>query len=211
MTDITSTSSSTQTQVASAVRFVQYEGEHQLSGMRELISGDLSEPYSIYTYRYFLHKWPKHCYLAIDQQGKCVGTVVCRLDYHRNTLPFDYQTFESDSDSEEFDEGIQVRYVDGLVVPNSLLRGYIAMLVVATPYRKFGIGSELVTMAIDSMRQEKANEIVLETEVSNHGAIALYQRLGFIKDKRLHRYYLNGVDAFRLKLRLPHPEPSRPE
>jgi len=24
--------------------------------------------------------------------------------------------------------------------------------------------------------------------------------MGFIKDKRLYRYYLNGVDAFRLKL-----------
>jgi hypothetical protein len=24
--------------------------------------------------------------------------------------------------------------------------------------------------------------------------------LGFIRDKRLYRYYLNGVDAFRLKL-----------
>lgn len=42
--------------------------------------------------------------------------------------------------------------------------------------------------------------MVLETEYTNEGALGLYQRLGFIKDKRLYRYYLNGVDAFRLKL-----------
>lgn len=41
---------------------------------------------------------------------------------------------------------------------------------------------------------------MLETEYTNQGAIALYQQMGFIKDKRLFRYYLNGVDAFRLKL-----------
>jgi peptide alpha-N-acetyltransferase len=40
----------------------------------------------------------------------------------------------------------------------------------------------------------------LETEYTNQGALGLYQGLGFIKDKRLYRYYLNGIDAFRLKL-----------
>ena len=29
------------------------------------------------------------------------------------------------------------------------------------------------------------------------------QALGFVRDKRLSRYYLNGVDAYRLKLLLP--------
>ena len=31
----------------------------------------------------------------------------------------------------------------------------------------------------------------------------LYEKLGFLRDKRLQRYYLNGVDAFRLKLLIP--------
>ena len=44
------------------------------------------------------------------------------------------------------------------------------------------------------------NQIVLETEVTNAGSLRLYERLGFIRSKRLHRYYLNGNTAFRLGL-----------
>ncbi|KAI8332822.1 N-acetyltransferase 12, isoform CRA_a [Chlamydoabsidia padenii] len=79
-------------------------------------------------------------------------------------------------------------------------RGYIAMLAVAKDYRKRAIGSTLVERAVQAMKKEKADEVVLETEYTNQGALGLYQRLGFIKDKRLYRYYLNGIDAFRLKL-----------
>lgn len=50
------------------------------------------------------------------------------------------------------------------------------------------------------MELQGAEEVVLETEITNKAALALYENLGFIKDKRLHRYYMNGVDAFRLKL-----------
>ena len=32
------------------------------------------------------------------------------------------------------------------------------------------------------------------------GALRLYETLGFVRDERLINYYLNGVDAFRLKL-----------
>lgn len=49
-------------------------------------------------------------------------------------------------------------------------------------------------------------KVTLEAEVTNKGALALYGRLGFIRAKRLFRYYLNGVDAFRLKLLFPRSE-----
>lgn len=53
-----------------------------------------------------------------------------------------------------------------------------------------------------------SNQVTLEAEVTNKGALALYGRLGFIRAKRLYRYYLNGVDAFRLKLLFPRPDPG---
>ena len=36
--------------------------------------------------------------------------------------------------------------------------------------------------------------------MSNAGALRLYARLGFIREKRLYRFYLNASDAFRLCL-----------
>ena len=74
------------------------------------------------------------------------------------------------------------------------------MLAVRPDHRKQGIGRQLVGRAIEAIMQAGADEIVLETELSNVGALALYEGLGFHRDKRLEKYYLNGSDAFRLKL-----------
>lgn len=46
-------------------------------------------------------------------------------------------------------------------------------------------------------------QIVLETEYDNSAALSLYESLGFIREKRLYRFYLNGKDAFRLVLTVP--------
>ncbi|CAF4855552.1 unnamed protein product [Pieris macdunnoughi] len=144
---------------------VSYESELQMPEIMRLIQKDLSEPYSIYTYRYFIHNWPKLCFLAIDDKN-CIGAIVCKLDMHRNVVK----------------------------------RGYIAMLAVDKKYRKRGIGSKLVQQAIQVMIDDNADEVVLETEITNKPALKLYENLGFVRDKRLFRYYLNGVDALRLKL-----------
>jgi len=147
-----------------SIVFVNYESERQMPDIMRLIQKDLSEPYSIYTYRYFIHNWPHLCFLAMDC-AKCVGAIVCKLDLHK-----------------------MVR------------RGYIAMLAVDENYRKQRIGSNLVLKAIQAMIVGDADEVVLETEVTNKPALQLYENLGFVRDKRLFRYYLNGVDALRLKL-----------
>jgi len=46
------------------VKYVCYKNEHQMKDIMRLIQKDLSEPYSIYTYRYFIHNWPKLCFLV---------------------------------------------------------------------------------------------------------------------------------------------------
>ncbi len=53
------------------------------------------------------------------------------------------------------------------------------------------------------MDKNGGEEVVLETEITNKGALVLYENLGFLRDKRLRRYYLNGQDAYRLKMILP--------
>lgn len=49
------------------LKYVQYDSSKEstyLAAIRQLISNDLSEPYSIYVYRYFLYQWGDLCFLV---------------------------------------------------------------------------------------------------------------------------------------------------
>ncbi|KAI5919720.1 acyl-CoA N-acyltransferase [Camillea tinctor] len=163
------------TQLPGELRYIQYEHaleETYLPAIRALISKDLSEPYSIYVYRYFLYQWAHLCYMALNPaDNSLIGVIICKLEHHASHSPPTY-------------------------------RGYIAMLAVSSAYRGHGIATALVKMAIDAMAERNADEIVLETEETNLPAMRLYERLGFLRSKKLHRYYLNGNSAYRLVLLL---------
>ena len=164
--------------------FTQYAGEAELPDIMDLIDTTLSEPYSIFTYRYFINTWPTLCilcrsYPAVAADGKhggnepagtLIGVIISKAEEHRCS---------------------------------KLKRGYLAMLVVSKAYRKLGLGTKLAVMSVEEMANLDCREAVLETEITNLGALRLYERLGFIRQKRLPKYYLNGNDAFRLKLRIP--------
>jgi len=47
-----------------AVEYSVYQNELQMPDIMRLIQKDLSEPYSIYTYRYFIHNWPHLCFMV---------------------------------------------------------------------------------------------------------------------------------------------------
>ena len=150
--------------------------ERQMATVMGIVDAELSEPYSVFTYRYFIKNWPELCVLA-HLRGECIGVVICKLDQHRESH-----------------------------------RGYVGMLVVTKPHRNLKLGSALVARALRVMRAAGADECVLEVESTNKGALRLYENLGFIRDKRLERYYLSGNDAYRMKLLFPLPEtPETPE
>ena len=150
------------------VVFSTFESEASLPDIMALVEKDLSEPYSVFTYRYFVLGWPALTILAREaSDSKLLGVIVCKADRQNR---------------------------------RKRLRGYIAMLAVEKEHRKRGIGSYLAYQAILKMKEMGCDEVVLETELSNSGALSLYGKLGFTRDKRLCRYYLNGGDAFRLKL-----------
>ena len=151
------------------IAFEPFVRESQMGPIVSLIEKDLSEPYSIFTYRYFIHGWPKLCYLAMVG-GEMVGCIVCKASRGAG--------------------------------PDGAYAGYIAMLAVKTSYRKHGIGSKLVCRAIEEMIAMGCDECCLEAEITNEGALRLYERLGFMRTVRLIRYYLNGSDAYKLKLLL---------
>jgi ribosomal protein S18 acetylase RimI-like enzyme len=60
--------------------------------------------------------------------------------------------------------------------------------------------SLLESLPPDHPSRQPADEIVLETEADNAAALAFYAKMGFVREKRLHRFYLNGKDAYRLRL-----------
>ncbi|KAL7732763.1 hypothetical protein ACLKA6_005906 [Drosophila palustris] len=154
-------------QLPPEISYTIFSKESELKDIQGLIDKELSEPYSIYTYRYFVYNWPQLCIFA-RHRDRYVGVIVCKME----SL-------------------------------GCILQGYIAMLAVDPAYRLLKIGTTLVEKAIDVMILDNADEIVLETELTNKAALRLYDSLGFIREKRLVRYYMNGVDALRLKLLLP--------
>ncbi|KAK2770843.1 n-terminal acetyltransferase c complex catalytic subunit mak3 [Colletotrichum kahawae] len=163
------------------LNYIQYEHGLEakyLPAIRSLIAKDLSEPYSIYVYRYFLYQWGHLCFMALNPvDSSLIGVIVCKLELHSSHSP-------------------------------PTRRGYIAMLAVASPFRGKGIATALVKRAIDAMAERNADEIVLETEETNTQAMRLYERLGFLRSKKLHRYYLNGNSAYRLVLLLQSIDPD---
>jgi len=158
------------------IRYRAYAGETDLATVMALVGSELSEPYVIYTYRYFLANWPQLAFLAFPEEEEepkhdddtpaPVGVIVCKQDMHRDTSN----------------------------------RGYIAMLSVHKAWRKRGIASTLVQSSVQAMIADGADEVVLETEADNASALSFYASMGFLREKRLFRFYMNGKDAFRLVL-----------
>lgn len=154
------------------ILYREYSTEAELPDIMALVQSELSEPYVIYTYRYFLNQWPHLSFIAYTSASpKPVGVVVSKQDIHKTGAS----------------------------------RGYIAMLSVAKEYRKRGIGSQLVRLSVEAMQRNNADEVTLETEHDNKAALALYASLGFMREKRLYRFYMTGKDAFRLVLPLDPP------
>mmetsp|Transcript_3864 Transcript_3864/g.4509 ORF Transcript_3864/g.4509 Transcript_3864/m.4509 type:complete len:91 (-) Transcript_3864:182-454(-) len=90
-----------------------------------MIEKELSEPYPIYTYRYFVQKWPHLTMMAYkkgDAERKCIGCIVSKLED---------QTKQNERTT---------RY-----------RGYIAMLAVDPTCRRLGLGRKLVKRTIETM------------------------------------------------------------
>lgn len=112
----------TRTEASTRFEFTRYRSELELPLIAGLIEKELSEPYIIYTYRYFLNQWPQLCWLAWRTRSpeetaphpprkEPVGVVVCKLDRH--------------------------------LKGERNLRGYIAMLSVHPEWRGKGIGESV--------------------------------------------------------------------
>ena len=195
---------------------------------------------SVFTYRYFLHRWPQLCILAVPtdnddangveittEEGKGkkhrrpIGCVVCKIDIENNDdngEPSDSVNIttnneeggmnnagsDGNNENKEQDEklkDVQNKHNITKLPDHEEYTGYIGMLAVEQTHRRSGIGTALVQRAIHRMQLMGCQSIRLETEVTNKAAVKLYEdRLGFIREELLKKYYLNWGDAYRLRL-----------
>jgi len=162
--------------------------------------------YLVFTYRYFLHQFPDLCIFAVpiidgkDDEVEPVGCVVCKVDPEEEVDGHQYQAFCHGIENTDGDKDTATVEGDAASLPSRFC-GYIAMLAVDTAYRRSGIGTALVKRSVRRMIRKGCASVMLETEVSNKAAMKLYQeKLGFIREELLVRYYLNWGDAYRLRL-----------
>ncbi|HDI31323.1 MAG TPA: ribosomal-protein-alanine N-acetyltransferase [Thermofilum sp.] len=128
---------------------------------------NLPENYPSYFFKMHHERFPKAFLVAIVN-GKIVGYVMCRVE--------EGPLYTSNRNGKQ---------------------GHVVSLAVDKPYRRKGIGRELMLKAMKSLYENyKVEEYYLEVRVSNLPAIKLYEKLGYKKVKTIKGYYLDGEDAY---------------
>jgi ribosomal-protein-alanine N-acetyltransferase len=133
----------------------------------------LPEHYSDYFYYEILKEFP-HTFLLAESDGKIAGYIMCRIEY-----------------------GLSMTKRFGLAK-----KGHIISVAVLQEYRNKGIGTKLIREALEEVRKESGKECYLEVRITNEGAIALYNRLGFKTTSTLHGYYKDGESAYTMAMSL---------
>ncbi|HWZ50472.1 MAG TPA: GNAT family N-acetyltransferase [Granulicella sp.] len=93
--------------------------------------------------------------------------------------------------------------VGGVVAVADELRGELESVAVLDAARRMGVGSALCGAVREWCEEQGAVTLELEVRSASVGAVALYERLGFVRFGRRPRYYRNPLDdALLLRLEL---------
>jgi ribosomal-protein-alanine N-acetyltransferase len=81
--------------------------------------------------------------------------------------------------------------------------GHVISIAVLPEHRNTGIGQALIREALKALSIYEAEECYLEVRVSNTPAINLYKKAGFEIARTVHGYYVDGENAYLMKIRIP--------
>ena len=84
--------------------------------------------------------------------------------------------------------------------------GHIISIAVDPQYRRKGVGSRLLELALEIFKRYSINTIKLEVRVGNQGAIKFYMDNGFNKKGILNHYYEDFEDAVLMDVHLSEEE-----
>lgn len=160
-----------------------YRDEEDLRTVQSLFAQELSEPYQLWTYRYFVEPWPMLTIFA-ESNGKIVGCCMASIETRSRCTKLDKMAKNPGSS-----------HTSG---NSTYKRGYIGMISVVDAYKRRKIGKRLYDVVLREMRGFGVEVISLETESDNLSALLFYESLGFRKTRLFSNYYMNGKDAYRM-------------
>jgi ribosomal-protein-alanine N-acetyltransferase len=114
-----------------------------------------------------LHRRFPELFIVAEENSQIIGFIVCRMEPGFSRFGF-----------------------------RSRVKGHIVSIAILPEHRRKGVGSTLITRAIESMRAYSARQCYLEVGVTNEEAIALYKKFEFRITRITHGYYENGEDAY---------------
>jgi ribosomal-protein-alanine N-acetyltransferase len=76
----------------------------------------------------------------------------------------------------------------------------IVSIAVHPKYQKLGVGSALMVHTLAALKKKKVQSVKLMVKTTNSSGVRFYRRFGFIRVRRVPRYYEDGADAFRMSL-----------
>lgn len=97
-----------------------------------------------------------------------------------------------------YDIGDQIVGALILHIPMRSRKAYVSSLVVSDKHRGEGIGLSLALHAEAVAQSMGYEQMVLDVRVRNKSAILLYNKLGYVRVKRLKGYYADGMDAYHM-------------
>lgn len=127
----------------------------------------LPENYTEFFFIDLYHRFPE-TFIVAEENGEVVGYIMCRIEVGLSNFGF-----------------------SGLIK-----KGHIVSVAVLPPYRRKGVGTALITKAMNGMRLHNAKQCFLEVRMTNTEAVSLYKKLGFDVTRTIHGYYADGEDAY---------------
>lgn len=112
--------------------------------------------------------------------------------------PWSYQTLAGCFSSPAFigyvaEDGGEIAGYGGVTVAAD--SADVENIAVTEPYRRSGVGTELLKKLLKSAKESGAERVFLEVRVSNSAALKLYLKCGFNGVYARTRYYSNGEDC----------------
>jgi len=133
----------------------------------------LPENYTDFFFADLYRRFPE-TFIVAEESREIVGYIMCRIEVGLSNI--------------------------GL--PGLVKKGHVVSVAVIPEHRRKGVGTALVTKAMEGMRRYGAKQFYLEVRMTNEEAISLYKKLGLDVARTVRGYYADGEDAYVMSTKL---------